>query len=61
MKWPSGNSESLIKECGGMNAIKVCINDFDALVREAALQALGTIARLDACFSQHIVNFGIIL
>lgn len=57
-KYSSVKSEMLIKECGGMNAILKCVNDSDVLVRESALQAIGSIARQDANLSQFIVTCG---
>lgn len=53
------NSEITIKECGGMEAILICLKDFDLFVREAALQTISTIARQDASLSLFIVNSGI--
>lgn len=57
-KHSSTNSEIVIKECGGMESILICLRDFDIFVREAALQAISTIARQDASLSVYIVNSG---
>lgn len=52
--------EIAIKDCEGMDAVLKCINDFDVMVRESALQAIGSIARQDASLSQFIVTSGTI-
>lgn len=54
-------TEMTIKECGGMDAILKCINDFDVMVRESALQAIGSVVRQDASLSHFIVTSGTII
>lgn len=57
-KYSSVNSEILMKDCGGMNAILKCVNDSDVSVKESALQVIGSIARRDPNLSQLIVSCG---
>jgi len=58
-KYSSASTEIVIKECGGIDAILLCLKDFDSFVREAAMQAIACITRLDLKLSQLIVNYGI--
>lgn len=58
-KHSSSNSEIIVKECGGLDAILTCMKDFDITVREAALQAISSIIRQDANIAQFVVNSGI--
>lgn len=57
-KYSSASSEIVIKECEGIDAILTCMKDFDTLVREAAMQAITSIARQDANISQLFVSSG---
>lgn len=50
--------ETIIKECGGIDAIFICMKDFDMNVRESALQAINAIARQGANISLYIVSSG---
>jgi len=58
-KYSSASSEIVIRECGGIDAILICMKDFDSFVREAAMQAIICITRLDVKLSQLIVDYGI--
>lgn len=58
-KYSSESTEIVVKECGGIDAILICMKDFDSFVREAAMQAITCITRLDVKISQLIVNYGI--
>lgn len=58
-KHTSVSLEIIVKECRGLDAILSCIKDFDPMVRESALQAIGSIARQDARISQFIATSGI--
>jgi len=58
-KHTSVSLEIIVKECGGLDAILSCIKDFDPMVRESALQAIGSIARQDASISQFVATSGI--
>lgn len=60
-KHSSSNTEIVIKECGGLDAILTCMKDFDIAVRESALQAISSIIRQDANIAPHIVNSGNII
>lgn len=58
-KHSSEFAEIGITECGGIDAILLCMKDFDILVRETTLQAIISVARQDAKLSQLIVDSGI--
>lgn len=60
-KHSSSNIQSLIKDYGGIDAISICLKDFDTNVRESALLAVSSIARQDANLSTFIVNSGNLL
>ncbi|XP_027841252.1 sperm-associated antigen 6-like [Aphis gossypii] len=59
-KYSSESTEIVVKECGGIDAILICMKDFDSFVREAAMQAITCITRLDVKISQLIVNYGVL-
>ncbi|XP_025191306.1 sperm-associated antigen 6-like [Melanaphis sacchari] len=59
-KYSSESTEIVIKECGGIDAILICMKDFDSFVKEAAMQAITCITRLDVKLSQLIVNYGVL-
>lgn len=52
---------SLIKECGGLDAISICLKDLDVHVRESALLAISSIARHDDSISTFFVKSGNLL
>jgi len=58
-KYSPAITEIVIKECGGIDAIFTCMKEFDSFVREAAMQAITCITRLDVKLSQLIVDYGI--
>lgn len=58
-KYSSVSSEIVIKECEGIDAILTGMNDFDVLVREAAMQVITSIARQDVNVLQLIATSGI--
>lgn len=55
------NADIVVNDCGGIDAVLTCMKDFDAFVRETALQAIASIARRGAHLAQIIVNSGIYL
>jgi len=57
-KYSPSYTEIIVKECGGLDAILMCIKDLDVNVRESALQAINSIARQDATITHYIVNSG---
>ncbi|XP_029341517.1 sperm-associated antigen 6-like [Acyrthosiphon pisum] len=59
-KYSSAITEIVIKECGGIDAIFTCMKEFDSFVREAALQAITCITRMDVKLSQLIVDYGVL-
>ncbi|VVC36511.1 Armadillo-type fold,Armadillo,Armadillo-like helical [Cinara cedri] len=56
----SSNTLSLIKEYGGLDAISICLKDFDVNVRESALLAITSITRQDVNIATFIVNSGLL-
>lgn len=58
-KYSTASAEIVVKDCGGIDAVLTCMKDFDACVRESALQAIGSISRQEAHLAQIIVNSGI--
>jgi len=57
-KYSPTYTETIIKECGGIDAIFICMKDFDMSVRESALQAINSIARQDTNTLLYIVSSG---
>lgn len=57
-KYSATSSKTVIKDCGGIDALLMCIKDFDVYVREGALQAITSIARQDASLSQFLISSG---
>lgn len=57
-KYSPAYTESVIKECGGIDAIFICLKDLDVNVRESALQTISAIARQDSTILLHIVTDG---
>jgi len=57
-KYSPAYTEMIIKECGGIDAIFICMKDFDMNVRESALQAINSIVRQDVNISLYIVSSG---
>lgn len=47
-------------DCAGLEAMIICLEDFDPGVREAAAWAIGYVARHDGHLARAVVNAGII-